>query len=541
MARGVAVLFNHDLRLSIAHPPLINAICALPLLAFPDLKVPEMEEVLRDPRLDPEEKKFYFARLLLWTKEYGGWKGNADPLKIVFWCRVPVMLMSVALGLLIYVFTSRLLGPASGLAGLALYCFSPTILANAMLCTTDIGCALFIFIYALALDRHLSRPSWPTLLLCGAAFGLAQLTKFTAILLLPLTPVVLFLVQEGPLAGKLGKFFSLRARTPEFLTSALAALIIMMVGALVIFAGYGFELHSMYRIQAPALASLATPGLFLKTLAVKLLAAVPAPPRTYYYGLARTIMDTAEHSHPLYFLGRESPRGWWYYYPVLFAIKEPLGLLGLIALAALTFRKPPRLPRPAWHIALVFGVGMALAFMFLNRKNIGIRHLLPIYPFLFIWLSRLVSGRGLRGLLPYGAWALVAVCGLNSFFSFPDYLVHFNHLVGGPDGGLRYSVVGEDWGQDIMGLGRFCRERGITAVYYNPYGNVDARAYGVPAQKFECGERPPGWYAIHVVDLRRPKEDLPRDCYADFAAMKPKAVIHHTIYVYHLGPEEKRE
>lgn len=536
IARGVSALFSGDFRMSVAHPPLVNVIAALPLLAFRDLEIPYADPAWWNPRAAEPERKDRFSKLILWVHDRGPWRGNRDPLAIIFWTRFPIMVLSVILGALVYFWSARLWGAPGGLFSLLLYAFSPTVLAHASLNTTDLGSALFIFLFALTLDYHLRSPSMPRLLLCGFALGLAQLSKFTAVLLLPLFPLAIFLAQEGPLGRRMREMVSLRPSRPGFLTGIGAWVLILAVSALVIWAGYGFEIHSIHRIELPPAAPMARLGSSLKYLVASILAAVPLLPPTYYFGFARTLGDTEAHFHPLYFLGKLSEQGWWYYYPVLFLIKEPLSLLGLIALSLLAWKKPPAGRRTFAAIGGVFGIGVFVSFMFLNQKNIGIRHLLAVYPFLLVGLGRLARIKWKKWILPLGAWALVLAYVVNGSLAFPDYLVHFNSLVGGPEGGLRYSVVGEDWGQDVMALGKYCRAKGITRIYYKPYGNADAAAYGVPEIKYGCTQRDPGWYAVHVVDLERPLHENEGDCWRDFLARKPVDIIHHTIYIYYLPP-----
>jgi len=539
IARGVSALFSGDFRLSVAHPPLVNLLCAAPMVFFHDLEVPFNEATWQNPEADHYLRKLKFFSLLLWVHDTPQWRGNPDPLKIIFWARVPVMIMSAALGLVICLWARKLFGPAAGLFALVLYCFSPTALAHGRLATTDTGAALFMALFFMALARGLEKPGVKALVLCGFTLGLAQLSKYTAVLIIPLTPVVLLAAAQGPWIERLKEFVVPAPKRRAFFTGLWAWLMMVVVCLFVIWAGYGFELRSIHEIQPGGPVSLSEPGVSMKRLAVDMMAAVPLPPRTYYYGLATTLMDTSAHFHPLYFLGELSEEGWWYYYPVLFLIKEPVSLLLMIVAALAALGKGPRTPRPHALVMAVFGGGILLFFMFLNEKNIGIRHLLPLYPLLFVWVARLAAVRAWRGLLPWGAWALLAVYAINALLVHPDYLVHFNRLAGGPDKGLRLSVVGEDWGQDVAGLGRFCREKGITRIHYNPYGNVDPRAYGVPRVKLRCGALEPGWYAVHLVDLLRPREGESKDCYKEFRGMEPVAVINHTIYVYRINSGRK--
>lgn len=531
IARGASALFSGDFRLNVAHPPLVNLISAAPLLCFRDLQVPFIDPAWRNPARDDAERKSRFARGLLWVHDSPQWRGNSDPLAIIFWTRFPVMLMSVALGLSIFLFTRRRLSDRAGLLALVLYCFSPTALAHGSLVTTDTGSALFIFLFAWALIAHLDRPSRGRLALVGLTFGLAQLSKFTAVLLIPLLPACLFLIPGGgSLRDRVTGFFAVRG--PRALTGIWAFILVLVMGGFVIWAGYGFELKSIHRLSAPEARAAAGLGDALKESAVRLMAAVPVPPRTYYYGLSRTLIDTEEHPHPLYFFGRTSTRGWWYYYPALFLIKEPLALLLLIGLALAAVKQPPPLPGSSRMVMAVLGGGMVLAFMFLNAKNIGLRHLLPAYPFLFVGLGRMAAVEWRR--MHLAAWALAGWYLVNGAAACPDYLIHFNTLAGGTDGGLQKSVVGEDWGQDIPALAKYTREQGIEEIFYNAYGTVDPRAYGVPHTRFACGERQPGWYAVHLVDLLRPTLEDGKDCYEDLKNLKPEKIVNHTIHVYHL-------
>jgi len=164
------------------------------------------------------------------------------------------------------------------------------------------------------------------------------------------------------------------------------------------------------------------------------------------------------------------------------------------------------------------------------QRRAGVRGQLSLR---FRELGGLVRANGARRALAYGARVLIALYAANAFWSYPDYLVHFNSLAGGPERGLTWSVVGEDWGQDMVALARFCEKNHIKQINYNPYGWVDPKAYGVPYVRFKCGTVSEGWHAVHLVDLRRPKS-LDQKCYSQFQSLQPHDVLHHTIYLYYL-------
>jgi hypothetical protein len=307
------------------------------------------------------------------------------------------------------------------------------------------------------------------------------------------------------------------------------------IALLMVWAGYGFELHS---VHDPAALLALDVGLdrvlYLRRGLIRILSVVPLPPRTYYYGLGATILNRSAAHYPLYFLGRVSEQSRWYYYPVLFAIKAPLAQLMLIGGAvALALRKRlAPIPIAAGRVIAVVALGLVLIFMMFNARTIGLRHLLPVLPLMHVALARLWGVEFRRRWPRWALGLLLAGYVGNAALSWPDYLVQFNWLVGGPDRGLRYSVVGEDWGQDQLALGRFCAEHGIAEIHYDPYGHVDPRAYGVPYVRYACDKLESGWYAVNLVDLLRPRRPELAPCQAQFLDQTPVARLNHTIYVF---------
>jgi len=558
LGRGVSALFSGDFRLNVSHPPLFNLWNALPLLFVPDLKIPYHDPYWQNPLVDDADRKYRFAMLFLW-------KLNPDPLRLITLARIPTLLASVLLAGMVFLWARRLYGNGAGLFALFLYSLSPNLLAHAPLITTDLGVSLTIFLAAFFLWRHLAAPSWPRLLLAGFFLGLAQLSKFTAIFLYPLDLLILWLALPGDGKDKLRSFFTMDPRRSEFLRGLGAFLVMFAAATFMIWAGYGFEIHSLHNfdllLHPPASPELpATSG--IHRLAVLALSKVPIPPPTYYYGLARTINDTGQHLHPLYFLGRLSTRGWWYYYPVLALIKLPLAVFVLLALRIFYHSRVAGAPGVAGarsaeltaesltrnHIQadrlteitlLALILGLLVFFMVLNEKNIGIRHLLPILPLLYVYLARLWLFAAGRRALRWLVLGLLAWYGLSSLAVYPDYLVYFNELAGGPEAGLKISVVGEDWGQDVAGLGQWMKANGVEEVFYTPYGSADPRAYGVNYQRIPCG-RPagPGIYALHIVEKLRPLEDRPPDCYQWLDKFQPIAKIGHTIWIYQITEQD---
>ena len=111
---------------------------------------------------------------------------------------------------------------------------------------------------------------------------------------------------------------------------------------------------------------------------------------------------------PSFLLGERSEVGHWYYFPATFALKTPLGLVVLLALALATWRRHAVSARVACFLWLPVAVRLALTLT--RSLYIGHRHLLPIYPFLFVAAGR--CARLVRGWQPLSVAvvAAAAVC-----------------------------------------------------------------------------------------------------------------------------------
>ena len=168
---GYSYLIERSIRYNPQHPPLIKEICALPLLLM-NLRYPER----------PSENEWTFGREFLFRQ---------DAQRILFWGRIPALLLSLGMASLVAVWATHLWGLAGGLLALFLYAFDPTITAHSQLVTTDVGVASFSVLYLWSLRSYLRNPTWKTLLLSGLALGLALGAKFSAVVLVPISVALL--------------------------------------------------------------------------------------------------------------------------------------------------------------------------------------------------------------------------------------------------------------------------------------------------------------------------------------------------------------
>lgn len=413
-----------------------------------------------------------------------------------------IVLVSLALAGLVYAWSRACHGPAGALLSLGLYALSPTMLAHARLATADLTAALFFLLSAGALWRLLERVTPIRLATAALATSGLLLSKMSGVLILPMAAVMIavYLARRRPLE------LAWRARRPAgspeaenleiasrgrqaLVIAALAAVIaVLVLGA--IWSAYGWR----YSAQPDAGpegseflhsfdSQLEREGLTTRLLSIardgRLL------PEAYLWGLAYTFDTTRERD--AFLRGRTSRTGWWWFFPYAVAIKTPLALFGLLGLAVAATRRrlagtPRRLSVPLWVLIAVYSL-VAIA----SHLNIGHRHMLPIYPVLFIFAGG--AGRWLargRRLAPVLVLLCLGAFTWESAKIRPHYLSYFNQLAGGPENGYRHLVDSSlDWGQDLPALTRFVAELRAseteTPIFISYFGAARPAAFSIDA------------------------------------------------------------
>jgi hypothetical protein len=263
-------------------------------------------------------------------------------------------------------------------------------------------------------------------------------------------------------------------------------------------------------------------------------------PEAWVYGLLDAYRAFERSS---YLLGEISDHGFSLYFPIAFAVKTPVPTLALliVAIALKCFRR-------AWSIAdafLIVPVAIFFAFATWSRLNIGLRHILPLYPFLFVWLGGVVAtiwsehklyGRGFLVLMV--AWLLSSNVKI-----FPDYLAFFNELAGGAAHGHKLLVDSNlDWGQDLKGLKLWLDSHDVKKIDFAYFGTMDPSYYGIRATPAP-GSLWPFWREAADNNVPSPYIAISatylaglylqdKDTYALFRNQAPVADIGHSILVY---------
>jgi hypothetical protein len=513
IARGYAYVKLNDRHILIGTPMMLNAWNALPLLALPDVNLETDHPTWEGTDFHDVGSHFL-------------WESGNDVDQVVFWARVPTMILSLLLAATVYRWARELYGPRAGWLALFLAILSPNVLAHARLATTDLGLAFFFFLATYRLWRYLEAQTWTNLAWAGVALGLLQGTKFSALLI---APVWVAIGAAWLFAGERQEGESWPRRA---LSLALAGVGMIAIGFFVLWATYGFEMAPL------------TEG------------GPPVPAATHFrqwMDISGRLAGEVTRRAPAFLMGQCSDTGWWYYFPVAFLLKTPLPALILLLWAVpLSFRRPPDAAPRLWRreLAIVLPPLIYFAFSLTSKLNLGYRYLLPVLPFLFVYASK-IANRNTQHAIRNTRYVICAVLigwyAFGSVLIYPHFLAYFNELAGGPEGGWRFLVDSNiDWGQDAILLQRYLDERGVDRVKLAWFGESRPEYYGlgyeplpgwppnrenVATRTFSPVAPAPGMYAISITSLQGVLLD-DHDTYAWFREKEPVDKIGYSVFVY---------
>ncbi len=423
---------------------------------------------------------------------------------------------------MVFLWATRILGRGGAVLAVLVFTMMPPVLAHAGLATTDMGvtacfaAALFATVRFVEVcgtpsgDAAGRRVRWKATAWLGLSLGLLVLAKFSALVFYP----------AALLTGLAAYLLFYRPRVADVAGHAVALLpgiaAAGVLAFLVIWAGYRFSFGRTSWFSFP----------------------VPFP--ELYSGIQQ-VMDHNRQGHLAYFAGELRMHGWVTFFPTLLAVKLPLAVLPLIAIGL--FRRPAA--RGEWQYFWAAAIpGAVLAVSMFSSINIGLRHILPMFPFLAVlaasgvlWLARPVE----RPWGPVAAALLVVWLGATSAAAHPDNLAYFNAIAG--DEPERIVVDSDlDWGQDIKRLGKRLQQLGAPSVTFTPMFWVSLPSHGFPPTEQSSPLAPnPGWNAVQVsqwklfrMGLQMSEPDV--RVWPDF--VKPTERVGRSILLYYVPPRD---
>lgn len=536
------------------NPPLPRMLAALPVLAAH----PVTDHTQLNEKVGPRCE---------WPLGHAFQKANADRYFDLFsLARLTVVAWSLLGGWLIFIWGRDLYGPAAGLFGLALWCFEPTVMAFSQVVVPDIPAAVAALAASYLFWHYLQRPTIAKATVTGLLLGVAQLTKFTNILLYPVW-AILWLIDRRRLRAS--------AEPTPF---PLHAVWVVALSLFVLNAGYAFHrtgqplgsfgfisrfLAGEPRHGAPAFDHGETGNRFADSW----LGNVPVPvPADYLMGMDVQKRDF-ESGFRSYLAGEIRHGGWWYYYFYALAVKVPLALWLLIAWN-LAWSFTAAAPTDRWKETTLWLPVIALLAAACTQTGFchHMRYVLPAFPFAILSTSKLGT------LLARGPWrARLPLVGLlvwlvsSSLIVYPHSMSYFNEAAGGPARGADHLLDSNiDWGQDLLYLRNWLKDhpeaKPLNLAYY---GLTDPRLVGIefelppvgpsglfqndPAYARKHGPHP-GWFAVSVNLSRGLDYQIPDGhgglkraelrALEYFRRFRPVARAGYSIDIYHITPGE---
>jgi hypothetical protein len=596
---GYGYVHNLDYRLNPEHPPLVKALAMLPVLflnpVFPTNTAAWQSEV---------NGEWDMGRQFLY--------GSGNPAnEIIRVARIMPILLTILTIILVYFLARRIMGSLWALLPAFLFGMDPAIIANGHYVTTDVGAAFGFLLGIYFFVQLIESPTTKNLWLAGIAFGIAQLTKFSTPLLMPLFLLVLLALWVRDL--------SLLPRREALRTGwnyLKKVIFILLIGYLVVVYPIYFLFTLHYPIAKQTSDTIAILGSFAggPTPASQIChgarcladadiwmtkSPVLRPFAEYLLGILM-VLQRVDSVNTIYFLGHVVGSGGWIYFPVLFLLKEPIPTLIIVLLAlflAISWmwqRARSSRGRILKNISdyitvhpaeFTMGSFVAIywAYSMHTTLNIGIRHVIATFPFIFIlaagvwrkWIMRFDLSRATTALGAAGAMmrsvalslvkyiflvALLVWLFLETLFTTPYFLSYFNEFAGGTMNGYHYVTDSNyDWGQDLLRLKAWVAahpEVHTIAVDYfgggDPSYELGAKEVNWWSAKGDPANQGIHWLAVSVNTLELATQPLAdgqtrnaSDSYAWLTAIRPPAPgmgnvpppdfrIGTSIFVYHL-------
>ncbi|MDO8565999.1 MAG: glycosyltransferase family 39 protein [Candidatus Moranbacteria bacterium] len=575
-----------DMRLNPEHPPLLKDLAGLPLLflqpSFP-IDTPQWQSGINE--------QWAIGDMFVNCTRPDVICNDADT--ILFWSRIPVTLVAVILGFVIFIWTRELAGTLAGLFAVTLYAFDPNIIAHNHYVTTDIGIAAFIFFAFYFFIRFLKKPSFKNVFIAGIFLGLAELSKFSAVLLFPVFGlfVILYAITKQKTADD-------KRSSLSFTLQTILKYGLKFAGSVLICFALIWLLYAWNTINMPAekLVDAANFSLgqknqlaqFAHAFVIKTSESNFLKPLSEYFLGVFMVFARVASGNDHYFLGTVTNLASPWYFPVVFLLKETLPFLFLLAFTSLyaLYRMGRVVIREKSTDGVSFlsrsfqnNITEYLAVFFIlfysyisitGNLNIGFRHLFPILPFLYMLIAKTAfdlfrrheNNKTTKKVLSIILGGLTLSIIAIPILAYPNYLSYFNAAAGGHLNGYKYVTDSNyDWGQDLKHLQNFvehqnnCKDEKETSIYTDcPLGanfpridkiRIDYFGGASPAYYlkdkyigwWDTREPEAGWYAIssffYQQSLYKTKQPGERN-YAWLKDITPVTRAGDSIFVYYI-------
>ena len=491
------------------HPPLARLWCTLPLLDQKwQVDVEQLPDAFRVTRITP------------------------DPISLAWRARAMNVLFGLLLAWWVWRAADRLFSRTAANFALALFAFSPSLIAHFSIAATDGAATLFVFATAWALVRWREKPTWGRTLGFGLLLGLLLLAKFSTV-----PPFVLALLWMLPLGAD--KIIPAPARW-NWSKAAVALLLAWFV----VWAGYFFHVSHLTVRDGTLTATFPNwSGPIVKPVHGDRNYSLPIPAGEYVEGF-RELVRHNRQGQRAFFLGQVSTHGGWkQYYPVVILLKWPtivlvLSLSGLAIALGRLGRKPQAPPdlwgsdlwgSDLWIMASFPALHLVMALF--ARFNLGERHVLPMYPFAILFAAAVWEWVGHKRAVAAFLILLAALNAADTLRYAPGYLSYFTPFVRPAESFRLLTDSNLDWGQGLLALKDYQRNHPDERILLSYFGSVDPQLYGIQSDFFGGQRRLSGTVVVSATNLSGQYLAEPEK-YRWLLEQKPVKILDHSLYVF---------
>ena len=475
---GVSYLQKLDLRMNTEHPPLAKLLAALPL-------------AMRGVRTDYSHYSWTYsgsgfnAMLGQWSFGHSLITAWNEPRETMAWVRVPMLLLTLALGLIIYTYALRLSNVSGARLCLAIFVSTPAFLAFGPLVLTDIAVTFFSLLTMWTFAALWQSPTRARIASFGLALAGALLSKFSAGLLLVACAAFAGSLRWSPMGG-----FPRRSRWASTAKGVLGAVLVVYAAYLIL--SWNQPTTGLEALgRSPA-------ALVLRRLLMPLL----------LFGTGLTFFIVTAN-RPTFILGHAYPHGVWFYFPTVFLLKSTLAFLCLLGLGLVVWIAAKRrlrgqgiaIPKTMmlhWRALRLFLLVFVAASL-LSPMDLSIRHFTIPLVLLILLLSplpRMLDSLEEAGWKPARAcrWLMLVLAGaslVTAVRAYPYYIPFLNSISMGHPG---YELVNDsnlDWNQSLPDVQRFVVHHGLRTVLIDIYGYSEPAVYVPLARFWNCQQPAP--------------------------------------------------
>jgi dolichyl-phosphate-mannose--protein O-mannosyl transferase len=487
------------------HPPLARLWCTLPLIG-PQWQVD----------VEPLFDSFRVIRI------------TPDPVALAWRARAMNVLFGLLLAWLVWRAADRLFSRTAANFALALFAFSPSLIAHFSIAATDGAATLFIFATAWALVRWRQQPTWEKTIEFGLLLGLLLLAKFSTAPMFVLALLWMLLlgadkIIQAPRRWNWGK-------------TAAALLLALFI----VWAGYFFHVAHLTVRDGTLTATFPNwNAAIVKPVHGDRNYSLLIPAGEYIEGF-RELVRHNRQGQPAFLLGKISYHGGWkLYYPVVILLKWPTIVLVLsLAGLAIALRRKVRVPPDLWIMASFPAVYVAVAIF--ARFNLGDRHVLPMYPFAILFAAVVWEWAGRKRAF---AALLILLASLNAADALryaPGYLSYFTPFVRPAESFRLLTDSNLDWGQGLLALRDYQRDHPSERISLSYFGSVEPQVYGIQSDFFGGHKHVPGTVIVSATNLSGQYLAEP-ERYRWLLERKPVRILDHSLYVFQVPENQGHE